>query len=149
MNSHDIVAKKNLTTIAKIYRTHDPENNKIYQIDTAATEKYNLDSVKSAHGSIVSAVFYVSIQIDVGNYEFNGKGGTFAVPGAGACFGNLYILKQNLFTDTVSFEFNSTPAYFSTLFFDSNSTLLGHFQAGQVGIVTGIGGGSGSWKQHN
>ena len=52
---------------------------------------------------------------------------------------------ERLYSDTVSFEFQATPVYTSLLFFDKHSNLLGHFQAGSVSIVTGIGGGSGSW----
>lgn len=101
-----------------------------------------------AKGNIVSLVFYQEIHVYVdGGKNFDGKAGGLSSPGSGALFGDLYTDDINrLYRDTVSFEYQSTPVYFSVLFFDGNSNLLGHFQAGAVSIVTGIGGGSGSWS---
>jgi Rhodococcus equi virulence-associated protein len=54
-----------------------------------------------------------------------------------------------LYANTVSFEFQSTPAYVSVLFSDGNSNLLGHLQSGAVSIVTGIDGGSAAGARQN
>jgi hypothetical protein len=65
-------------------------------------------------------------------------------PCSGALFGDIYTAHlQRLCDQTVSFEFQSTPAYLSVLFFDNNHSLLGHFQGDAESIVTGVGGGSG------
>lgn len=108
----------------------------------AATNKY------PATGSIVSLVFYLQIQVSIkGGETFNGKAGGVSTPGGGALFGDVYTDDlSKLYANTVSFEFQSTPVYFSVLFFDGNSNLLGHFQAGAVSIVSGIGGGKGGWS---
>jgi hypothetical protein len=51
---------------------------------------------------------------------------------------------QRLYRETTRFEFQGTPVYLSILFFNDNN-LLGHFQAGAISTVTGIGGGGGNW----
>ena len=53
---------------------------------------------------------------------------------------------EKLYRDTVSFEFNATSVYTSLVFFDSNHNVLGHFQAGAVSTVNGVGGGKGEWS---
>jgi Rhodococcus equi virulence-associated protein len=79
--------------------------------------------------------------------SFNGNAGGVSSPGGGALFGDVYTDNiDNLYANTVSFEFQVTPVYLSILFFDGNSNLLGHFQSGAVSIVTGIGGGTGHWS---
>jgi virulence-associated protein len=50
-----------------------------------------------------------------------------------------------LYASTVSFLLQATPVYISLQFFDSNQNLLGYFAGGTVSVVSGIGGGSGSW----
>ena len=55
-------------------------------------------------------------------------------------------VQANLYANTVCFEFQGTPVFFSILFFDSSSNLLGHFEAGAVSTVIGAGGGKGHWS---
>lgn len=103
-----------------------------------------------ANGSVASLIFYLKFQVVVkgtGGKTFDGHAGGVSTPGGGALIGDVYTDDINrLYRDTVSFEFQATPVYTSLLFFDSNSNLLGHFQAGAVSIVSGIGGGSGKWS---
>jgi len=98
-----------------------------------------------ATGSVASMIFYLKFQVNVtGGESFNGNAGGISTPGGGALFGDVYTDNlPNLYANTVSFEFQGTNVYLSILFFDGNSNLLGHFQAGAVSTVTGIGGGSG------
>ncbi|HXH96948.1 MAG TPA: VapA/VapB family virulence-associated protein [Gaiellaceae bacterium] len=108
----------------------------------AATASY------PATGSVVSFIFYLQFQVTVkGGKTFNGKAGGVSTPGGGALIGDVYTDDlEALYANTVSFEFNATPVYTSLLFFDGSSKLLGHFQAGAVSIVAGLGGGSGDWS---
>lgn len=100
-----------------------------------------------ATGSVASLIFYLQFQCTIkGGKTFDGKAGGVSTPGGGALIGDVYTDNlDRLYRDTVSFEFQATPVYTSLLFFDRNSNLLGHFQAGAVSIVAGVGGGSGSW----
>jgi hypothetical protein len=105
-----------------------------------------------ANGELVSMIFYLKFKVWLTNPEpgdrptFNGSGGGISSPGGGALFGDVYTDDLGLLTsDTVSFEFNLTPAYSSLLFFDSDSHLLGNFESASVSTVLGVGGGSGSW----
>lgn len=101
-----------------------------------------------ANGSIVSLIFYFRFQVNVvGGKSFNGDAGGIGGPGGGALFGTVYTDDINrLYSSTTSFAFTSTPPYFAMYFFDGNSNPLGTFQAGAVSIVTGSGGGTGSWS---
>jgi Rhodococcus equi virulence-associated protein len=101
----------------------------------------------SANGSVIGVVFYFRFTVDCQNKHFTGNAGGLGSVGGGALMGDIYTDNlANLFANTVSFSFEGTPVYFSLQFFDSNSNLLGHFQSGAVSIVSGIGGGSGSWS---
>jgi len=78
--------------------------------------------------------------------SFEGHGGGLATPGANGTWGDFYsddIVR--LFTDTVSFQCNTTLFYTNVNFFDGYSNYLGSYHGGGIGIVTGIGGGTGSW----
>lgn len=101
-----------------------------------------------ANGSVASMIFYFKFQVNIDDGKsFNGQAGGVASPGGGALIGDVYTDDiQRLYRDTVSFEFNCTPVYTSILFFDGHSNLLGHFQAGAVSVVAGVGGGSGKWE---
>jgi Rhodococcus equi virulence-associated protein len=102
----------------------------------------------SATGNVISAIFYLEFRVFVsGGKNFFGRGGGLSFPGAGQLLGDVYTDDlDRLYRDTVSFQFNATPVYLSILFFDNQTNLLGHYQAGAVSIVTGIGGGTGSWS---
>ncbi len=121
----------------------DPE-----RIDAAMAAITAADTSFPANGSVASFIFYLQFQVNVtGGKSFNGKAGGVSSPGGGALIGDLYTDDiDRLYRDTVSFEFQATPVYTSLLFFDSDSNLLGHFQAGAVSTVAGVGGGSGSWS---
>jgi len=104
----------------------------------------------SAQCDIASMLFYFKFQLTttsdtVIKHTFNGNAGGIAIPGGGVYFGDIYLNSSvdDLFSQTVSFAFTATPVYLAVMFFDNNSTLLGHFQSGGV---TGTGGGSGSWE---
>jgi hypothetical protein len=100
-----------------------------------------------ATGSVASLIFYLKFQVNVsGGKSFNGDAGGLSTPGGGLIAGDVYTDDiHRLYRDTVSFAFEGTPIYLGMQFFDSNSNLLGHLQAGAVSIVIGIGGGSGRW----
>ena len=117
-------------------------------IDAAVNTLLATTSRYPATGSVASLIFYLKFQVNItGGKSFNGNAGGASTPGGGALFGDVYTDDLNrLYSDTVSFEFQGTPVYLSILFFDRNSKLLGHFQAGAVSTVTGIGGGSGKWS---
>ncbi|GAA0590249.1 VapA/VapB family virulence-associated protein [Caenispirillum bisanense] len=108
----------------------------------ALTNKY------PATGNVASLIFYLKVQVSItGGKTFNGNAGGAALPGGGANFGDVYTDDiDRLYRDTVSFQVNSTYTYFNVNFFDRNSYLLGHYQAGAISTVTGIGGGTGSWS---
>ena len=108
-------------------------------------------SAYGAHGALASLVFYVKAQCSINNGKtFNGNAWGVSFPGGGALFGDVYLSSANsldqLYKETSSFTFTATPVYTAFYFFDKNSNLLGHFQAGSVSTATGTGGGSGSWS---
>lgn len=98
-------------------------------------------------GSVHSFIFYLCFEVQIQKGKsFNGNAGGLAFPGEGMLMGNVYTDDlDKLYRETVSFEFQATPVYTSLLFFNDKSILLGHFQAGSVSLVTGVGGGTGSW----
>jgi hypothetical protein len=117
-------------------------------VEAAVSALLSTTSRYPATGSVASLIFYLKFQVNItGGKSFNGNAGGASTPGGGALFGDVYTDDlARLYSDTVSFEFQGTPVYLSLLFFDKNSKLLGHFQAGAVSTVTGIGGGSGKWS---
>jgi hypothetical protein len=119
-------------------------------VEAAVNTLLSTTSRYPANGSVASLIFYLKFQVNItgaGGKSFNGNAGGASTPGGGALFGDVYTDNlARLYSDTVSFEFQGTPVYISLLFFDKNSNLLGHFQAGAVSTVTGIGGGSGKWS---
>lgn len=117
------------------------------RIDEAVKSLKSAEGRYPATGSVASLIFYLKFQVNITDGKsFDGHAGGASFPGGGALIGDVYTNDlERLYSDTVSFEFQATPVYTSLLFFDKHSNLLGHFQAGSVSIVTGIGGGSGSW----
>jgi hypothetical protein len=118
------------------------------QIDAIAESVASMQTAYPATGSVASMIFYLRFQVNVtGGKSFNGNGGGIASPGGGANFGHVYTDDINrLYSSTKSFAFTSTPVYFAIYFFDGDHNALGSYQAGAVSIVTGTGGGTGSWS---
>ena len=118
------------------------------KIDSAVKSITAKTTAYPAKGSVVSIIFYLKFQVNItGGKSFNGNAGGAAIPGAGALIGDVYTNDINkLYSKTVSFQFTTTPVYSSIIFFDKNSNVLGTYQAGGIGIVAGVGGGSGSWS---
>ncbi len=119
------------------------------QIDATVSALTATTTAYPANGSVASMIFYLKFQVTVknGGKTFDGNAGGVSSPGGGALFGDVYTDDINrLYRDTVKFEFQGTPVYLSILFFDKSNHLLGHFQAGAVSTVLGIGGGKGSWS---
>ncbi len=118
------------------------------QIDSIVKSLSANTTAYPATGSIASFVFFLKFQVTIrGGEAFNGNAGGASSPGGAALFGNVYTDNlANLYANTVSFEFQGTPVFFSILFFDSSSNLLGHFEAGAVSTVIGVGGGKGHWS---
>ncbi len=102
-----------------------------------------------AHGAIVSMIFYLKVQVTVDQDQevFNGNCGGASTPGGGALIGDVYTDDlEHLYAYTSTIELNGTSVYTSVLFFDDNSDLLGHFEAGAISTVNGVAGGSGEWS---
>ena len=124
------------------------EDDKIGEIVVALTAEDS--EVYPAHGAVVSMIFYFKVQVSIDdtNDVFNGSGGGVSTPGGGALIGDVYTDDlDTLLENTVSFECNMTSVYTSVLFFDNDSNLLGHFEAGSVSTTNGIMGGEGSWSE--
>lgn len=138
----------NRELIAHDFKTAADGKMEADQIEAVTSALQSFTNQYGAKGNIVSFVFYQQFRVYLDNgKEFEGHAGGVSTPGAGACFGHVYTDDiDRLYRDTVSFEYQSTPVYLSVLFFDAHSNLLGHFQAGAVSVVTGIGGGKGSWS---
>lgn len=105
----------------------------------------------SANGSLASLILYVKAQCNInGGKSFNGSAWGASFPGGGALFGDVYLADgvslDQLYSKTGSFKFTATPVYTAFYFYDSKDKLLGHFQAGSVSTVTGVGGGAGGWS---
>ena len=122
------------------------------QIDSAVASILSAQSkYPISNGSIIGGIFYVRLTCDITvngkNHAFIGNGGGLFTPGGGAVLGDVYTDDATrLVTSTVSFQINATPAYVNVNFFDGSSHLLGNLQAGAVSIVTGTGGGTGTWS---
>jgi hypothetical protein len=119
------------------------------KIDSAVKTLLAATTTYPATGSVASFIFYLKFQVQVknGGKTFDGNAGGLTTPGGGALIGDVYTDDINaLYANTASFEFNATSVYTSLLYFDKNHNLLGHFQAGSVSTVNGIGGGSGAWS---
>lgn len=105
-----------------------------------------------AEGSLTSLIISMKAQCHIFDGQtFDGFAWGFSFPGGGALFGDVYLVGvstlDELYERTTNFKFSATPVYTAFYFLDSNAVLLGHFQAGSVSTVFGVGGGSGSWSQ--
>lgn len=139
--TNDMIAHAFLTANKGAYDAHKLE---------AALKNIMTSQSYHANGDVTSYIFYINVHLTVVSAQdkknFSGKGGGASTPGSNTVFGDIYTDDlDRLFKKTVSFEFNAATAYFSVLFFDGSSNLLGHFQSGALGFMFGMGGGSGSW----
>ncbi|MBC8950490.1 MULTISPECIES: VapA/VapB family virulence-associated protein [Xenorhabdus] len=104
----------------------------------------------SAGGQVESFIFYLTFYLHldfVGKKAFRGKAGGLTTPGLATIQG--FVLTDNLdtlYSDTVSFAFQASPVTFSLHFFDSHSRALGSFAGLAISLITGVGGGTGSWS---
>lgn len=118
-------------------------------LDEAVTKIKDTQPSYAASGSIITALVYTNVHIEMSEMHkvFTGHGGGVFSTGGGALIGSIYTDDlDKLFRDTVSFEVNSTVVYCSVIFFDKHSHTLGSFQAGAVSVSIGVGGGTGSWS---
>jgi hypothetical protein len=89
---------------------------------------------------------------DVGTWRVQVQGGKLftgrAIKGvAGPVGGDVYTNDiQRLYSDTTTFYYGVSPAYVTLIFFDSSYDVLGTFRAGAASLVSGVGGGKGSWS---
>ena len=151
MESTESIEKKHLhkETIANDFKARYKDILDQEIINAAVNKITSATTSYPANGSVASFIFYLKFQVTVknGGKTFNGNAGGISTPGGGALIGDVYTDDiARLYSETKSFEFNATPVYTSLLFFDGNSNLLGHFQAGAVSTVAGVGGGSGKWS---
>ncbi|KAI5058775.1 hypothetical protein GOP47_0026945, partial [Adiantum capillus-veneris] len=121
--------------------------------DTLKASVLSMQRASSIHlvsGGIVSAIFYVRLDLSVrgsASKKFEGRAGGVFTPGEATIIGTLFTDNVDmLYANTASFQFNSNPVYLTINFFDGSSNLLGYVHAGSISIVTGIGGGSGQWS---
>jgi len=108
-----------------------------------------------ADGGVTSASVYLHFGLTVNpnpfhvpQGTFSGNAGALSTPGGGILRGNIYSSDfDKLFSTTVSFEFHATLNYLGMTFWDGSSNFLGHYEAGALSTVFGIGGGTGSWSE--
>ncbi|MGF2619148.1 VapA/VapB family virulence-associated protein [Bacillus cereus] len=102
----------------------------------------------------IGALFYLHYEIwtpheDAPYAKFEGNAGGLGILTSQRAVGNIYTKDiEALINNTTSFAFISAVVYFSVYFFDTDHNLLGHFQAGGIGIG-GPGGGTGKWTRLN
>jgi hypothetical protein len=119
-----------------------------HQVTAIHTQLTTWPKVASGNVNVASFIFYQQWQVNInGGKTFNGKSGGLAGPGGGVAFGDLYADSlDNVYRNTQTFMFTSVGGVYITVqFFDQNHTCIGTFQAGGIGTVAGIGGGTGSW----
>lgn len=126
-------------------------NSTIASLENITEEQLKAATAYSANGSLASLLLYVKAQCNInGGKSFNGSAWGVSFPGGGALFGDVYLADgvslDQLYSKTGSFKYYATPVYTAFYFYDSEDSLLGHFQAGSVSTVIGGGGGAGGWS---
>ncbi len=119
-------------------------------LNAAAKTLRETSASKRATGSIMSMIFYLQITVDSpdDHRNFIGNVGGISTPGGGALIGDIYSDDfEKLYNNTNVIQFTAAPGYTCVIFFDSESHVLGSFQAGAVSTVAGTGGGTGHWSQ--
>ena len=108
---------------------------------------------ETAYGAeiiIKSAIFYQRIDAYITGYSNSfvaNCGGISGLPGSYSATGNVYTDDlDKLFSETVSVMFVFAVVYSSLIWFDSSSNALGSFQGGGFNLLSGSGGGKGSWS---
>ncbi len=100
--------------------------------------------------SLKGFLFYAYLEVDDldTDAKFTGNSGGLGL-GLSVADGSLYTASGFSFADiykqTVSFQVNSSPAYFNVNFFNSKREILGHVQAASIGLGF-VDGGKGKWK---
>jgi Rhodococcus equi virulence-associated protein len=114
----------------------------------AAVTAWDASTKHFATGDIVSFIFYQKVHVHIqGGKHFEGNAGGLASPGGGSLVGDVYADDlETLYRDTIAFSFYASPLYVTVEFWDGNSKLLGHYQAGGLSSVGGPGGGTGGWS---
>jgi Rhodococcus equi virulence-associated protein len=118
------------------------------KLDAAAQAMTAAMTAYPASAYAISLVFYmrVEVQLNGAAQKFSGNAGGVGQPGAGGFFGNVYTDDlAKLYAQTRVFEYHGTYVYTGVTFWDDDSNLLGHFEGGGLGIMVGVGGGTGSW----
>lgn len=149
MGSQESVSKE---VIANDFRKSAQGKLSPESLDAAVKALQDTTTKKHATGSIASLIFYLQIAVDCpdDNRHFVGNVGGISTPGGGALIGDIYSDDfEKLYNNTNVLQFTATPVYTSVIFFDSESHMLGHFEAGAVSTVAGTGGGTGNWSQGN
>jgi hypothetical protein len=147
MGSQQSVSKD---VIANDFRTSAQSKLGPEVLDAAVKTLQDTATKKHATGSIMSLIFYLQITVDCKDDDrhFVGNVGGISTPGGGALIGDIYSDDfEKLYNNTNVIQFTATPVYTCVIFFDSESHVLGHFQAGAISTVAGTGGGTGLWSQ--
>ena len=100
-----------------------------------------------AKGTLVNPLHFSQVQLTVkGGKCFIGRCGGDVLATEHSFYGKLYCQDINaLYKETVRFEHQCTPAYFSIVFYDKNDLLIGHFHAHALSSETINSGGKGTW----
>ncbi|WP_426577058.1 VapA/VapB family virulence-associated protein [Xenorhabdus stockiae] len=117
-------------------------------IDDAVKKMLSWKHSYAAIGVIESVVFYIrfDLSIIIDRKHFGGNSGGLATPGIGSTAGLVMTDDlETLYSDTVSFYFESNDINLNLQFLNSNNQLIGIYTGGAVSIVSGFGGGTGSW----
>jgi hypothetical protein len=136
-------------TVVNDFREHMQGKLDDAKLDAAAEAMTVATTAYPASAYAISLVFYMHVEVQVNGaaQKFSGNAGGIGSAGAGGFFGNLYTddLAQ-LYAKTGVFEYHGTPVYTGVTFWDNDHNFLGHFEGGGLGIMVGVGGGTGTWS---
>lgn len=103
-------------------------------------------------GGLLTVTGFFFMKFDISKLETEGKSFAFTGSGGGLGLGTgtaggtlvSWVPLEELL-GACSFEFHLTPVYYGLNFFNESSVRIATFNAGGVGIVSGIGGGKGDF----
>lgn len=137
-----------LETVARDYRLVHRDSRDPARIDRIAEQLVAPAASYAANTNIWSAIFYMHLTVSAEFGTFNGDAGGLTSPFAAVSAGTIYTDDLERFINqSWRFEFQAVTAYFSVLWFADGGDFLGHFQGAAVGVVQGVGAGTGKWSR--